>query len=134
MSETCVFCKIVRGEMPSHSIYEDAHVMAFLSIDPIREGHVLVIPKNHVEEFIDMSDTLTSHVMHAVKRIGLHIKEIYKPRRVVEMTQGFDVPHLHVHVVPADSTIEIATGLLNAGKTEPNHEVLASVAQRLRLT
>jgi len=68
----CVFCGIVKGEIPSYKIYEDENVYAFLDIADDVEGHTLVIPKKHYENLIEMPDEELASVMHAVKKISKH--------------------------------------------------------------
>ena len=99
----CVFCRIVRGEVPAKVVYEDDAVLAFLDHRPLFPGHVLVIPKTHVATLADLPPGLIAPLFGAVQRIG----------RAVEAGLGADgsfdainnrvsqsVPHLHVHVVP----------------------------------
>jgi len=101
MSEAdCIFCKIVSGQIPAHKIYEDAEATAFLDIRPVNPGHLLVVPKNHVDEFQDMGGELYEHVMQVVHKLSRRIKTELNPARVGLMVWGFEVAHAHVHVVP----------------------------------
>jgi len=103
--ENCVFCKIVRGEVPSWKVYEDEHTYAFLDIHPVNEYHTLVIPKNHCENIFDVTPRDALHVMKTVKtvvdlyhdKLGINNIQIINSSGV-EAQQ--DVFHLHVHIVP----------------------------------
>jgi len=67
-AENCVFCKIVNSEIPAHKIYEDEHVLAFLDINPINDGHTLVIPKRHYEDFLHLEEKEINSLMQVVQK------------------------------------------------------------------
>lgn len=105
MSDSCVFCKIIKGEIPCYKIYEDDHVIALLDIAPFEKGHTLVIPKCHVPHFTDLPVAELEPVMVAVQKMA---------RRLMEKLpcDGFNllqnngacasqtVPHIHIHIIP----------------------------------
>ncbi len=107
--DNCIFCKIIRGEIPSIKVYEDDRVLAFLDLRPIRPGHTLVIPKQHVDHFMDMDDDLSAHVVHIGNRISRKIRDTLAPPRVGVMVMGFEVAHAHYHVVPMWDSHDIAS-------------------------
>ncbi len=98
--QDCLFCKIAAGEVPAHILHEDAHVMAFLDLHPIREGHALVIPKQHVIWFEDLPEPLATRVTTVAQRIARAMKRLYSVERVSMFYTGIHVPHAHAHVVP----------------------------------
>lgn len=125
-----IFTKIIRGDIPSHKIYEDAHVYAFLDINPVAEGHTLVIPKQQVEFVWDLDDEIYTHLSDAVKKIALHLRERSGAQYIGQQIIGVDVPHAHVHLIPFDD----AATLRNTPSTaDPDHGQLAAVAEKLRL-
>lgn len=126
-----IFTKIIKGEIPSHKIYEDDHVYAFLDIHPIAPGHVLVVPKNQVAFVWDLDDETYDALMAAVKKLALHLRDVLNVPYVGEQIIGVDVPHAHVHLVPF-STIEEYRNRPNQNDT-PDHVALASVAEKIRL-
>lgn len=131
MNEPTIFTKIVRGDIPSHKIYEDAHTFAFLDIHPKTPGHVLVVPKTEVEFVWDLSEADYSALMQAAKMIGSHIREVLGAEYVGMMVEGLGVPHAHVHVFPFSSEDDYhARPDLSA---EPDHAALAVMAEKLRL-
>ncbi len=101
----CIFCSIVAGETPAHKIYEDEHTIAFLEINPSAPGHVMVIPKEHVEDFMDLSGELMVPVINTVQKVA---KMIEKALGADNFTIGVNsgkivgrhVEHMHVHVIP----------------------------------
>lgn len=100
MPSDCLFCRIAAGELPAHKVYEDAHVLAFLDLHPIREGHVLVIPRAHHVWFEDLPEDLATRITTCAQRLARGMKRIYGVERVSLFYTGIHVPHAHAHVVP----------------------------------
>ncbi|MCB2360938.1 HIT family protein [Clostridium estertheticum] len=99
----CIFCKIVKGELPSNLVFEDDLIMCFLTIVPINEGHVLIIPKNHYLDTDEIPTEVVTSMMVLSKRIVKVIKEKYSPDGYSIMQNGGefnDVGHYHMHVFP----------------------------------
>ncbi|NCQ81811.1 HIT family protein [bacterium] len=86
--------------MPAHKIYEDDTILAFLDIFPINEGHVLVIPKQHVSDFHKCDTDLYTHMMVVAQKIAQKIQSVYTPSKVALRAEGFEVNHTHIHVMP----------------------------------
>lgn len=101
----CVFCKIVEGIIPSHKVYEDDDVLAFLDISQVTQGHVLVIPKEHSQNFLTTNKDIMHKVMDVAQRIGQAQMQILGAKGVNILTNvnkeaGQSVYHFHVHVIP----------------------------------
>ena len=101
----CIFCKIITGEIPNHTVYEDVDALAFLDIHPHAKGHTVVVPKSHVESVIDMSDTDLAQVMRGVTQAVVRIEAVLHPDGYNigwndRSAGGQIVPHLHVHILP----------------------------------
>lgn len=127
----CVFCKIVEGDIASHKIYEDDHVLAFLDIDPISNGQTVVIPKAHSEFLWDMEDGNMQLLMTAAKVVARRLKSVLETERVVMLVEGVDVAHSHVVLIPLNTSLREA---MNAHKSvEPDHEKLAELATKISL-
>lgn len=128
----CIFCKIVRGEIPSHKVYEDDAVLAFLTIQPINAGHTLVIPKKHEPDFYNLDEATYTAVMLAAKKIATTVQSKLRPKKTGLFIAGWDVPHAHVHVVPMNDTHDITTAKAMTGSlpTAPDSE-LANVTKLL---
>jgi histidine triad (HIT) family protein len=95
-----VFSKIIAGEIPSYKVFENEHVLAFLDIQPIHLGHVLVVPKTEVDHFYDVPEPYFSAVHQASQKIAQAIRRVTGAPRVGTAVQGFEVPHFHLHLIP----------------------------------
>jgi histidine triad (HIT) family protein len=124
-----IFTKIIKGEIPSHKIYEDDDVLAFLDIHPVMPGHTLVIPKKQVEFVWDLDDETYTTLTLAVKKIALHIRETLDVEYVGEQVIGVDVPHAHVHLIPFTNAIDFHQEADQSAA--PDHAALADMATRL---
>lgn len=127
--EDSIFTKIIRGEIPSHKIYEDDKTFAFLDIHPKTPGHTLIVPKKQVEFLWDLEDADYHAVMETAKKVALRIKEVFKPPYVGELVVGVDVPHAHVHVYQFADMEE--SRRVPDPDAEPDHASLAEVAKKL---
>lgn len=96
----CIFCKIIKEEIPSTKIYEDENILAFLDIKPVNPGHTLVIPKKHYEKMETTSDEIVSNVFITAKKLMKVIKETMSADFVALSVVGIDVPHFHIHLIP----------------------------------
>ena len=126
-----IFTKIIKGEIPSHKIYEDDQVYAFLDIHPISQGHVLVVPKHQVEFVWDLNDDEYAALTMSVKKIALHLRNALAVPYVGEQIIGVDVPHAHIHLIPFSTVGEYRNH--PDPNAEPNHEALAAIAEKIRL-
>lgn len=101
----CIFCKIVNKEIPSHVLYEDEKVIAFLDITQVTKGHTLVIPKKHCETLFDCDDETFVHVMKIAKQMGYHLLTKLEAKGMNMLSNAYEiagqsVPHFHVHLIP----------------------------------
>ena len=106
----CIFCKIVLGEVGSSKVYEDDQILAFMDNYPVREGQVLVIPKNHIDHFSDLPDDLAVKIFLKAHHISKSIKEKFNPERMGLVVHGYGVPHAHMVIVPQHNEDDITTG------------------------
>lgn len=95
-----IFTKIVKGEIPSHKIFENEHFYAFLDINPMAKGHTLVIPKKEVDYLFDVDDAMLSEMIVLSKKIAKAIEKAVECNRVGMMVIGLEVPHAHIHLIP----------------------------------
>ena len=102
-----IFSKIVKGEIPSYKIYEDENYYAFLDINPLKEGHTLVIPKEETDYLFDMDDDLLGGMMVFAKKVALAIDQTISCKRVGVAVLGLEVPHAHIHLVPLNDLRDI---------------------------
>ena len=103
--ESCIFCKIVAGEIPNYTIYEDNHTLAFLDINPHAKGHTVLIPKLHTETLFDMNKELSGELFLNIEKVMEKIQEVLQPDGFNigwnhGQAGGQSVPHLHIHIMP----------------------------------
>ena len=108
----CIFCKIVANEASSSKVYEDNNILAFMDIQPVREGQVLVIPKEHIDHFTDIPDQIAVQIFVQARRIARVIKNKLNPERVGFVVHGYGVSHAHMIVVPQKDTDDITSGTM----------------------
>jgi histidine triad (HIT) family protein len=95
-----IFTRIVNGEIPSYQVAENEHCYAFLDINPLNEGHTLVVPKIEVDYLFDLDDATYAHLFHFAKRVATALGRAVPCLRVGVAVIGLEVPHAHVHLVP----------------------------------
>ena len=95
-----VFTRIIEGDIPGTFVWKDDLCVAFLSIEPLRPGHTLVVPRQEVDHWLDCPADLRDHLMGVAATIGTAINSEWKPERVALLIVGLEVPHLHLHLVP----------------------------------
>ena len=98
--KVCIFCKIIKGEIPCYKVYEDSDSLAFLDINPFVKGHMLIIPKKHYHWLWDMEDEDYIPLMKTVKLIANKLKLAFDIEWVEEVVAGIGVDHAHVHLLP----------------------------------
>lgn len=125
-----IFTEIINGTIPSHKIYEDDKVIAFLDIHPINTGHTLVVPKKQIEYLWDLESNDYLHLMEVVKKLGNHLRSTLRVPYVGMQVIGVDVPHAHVHLIPFTEVSEYHN--VPDISIEPNHGALAAIAKKLQ--
>ncbi|MFA6177812.1 MAG: HIT family protein [Candidatus Paceibacterota bacterium] len=98
--ENCIFCKIVKGEIPCTKIHENQDFLVFLDIQPVSDGHLLIIPKKHIVWIQDADDGIISEIFTLAKKLILAVKKGIGCDYVQLSVVGKDVPHFHVHLIP----------------------------------
>lgn len=102
-----IFSKIIAGEIPSHKIAENEKFFAFLDIFPLREGHVLVVPKTETDKFFDLPDDYLSEMLVFAKPIAKAIERSFHCNRCGIEVVGLEVPHAHLHLIPINSANDL---------------------------
>ncbi len=100
MTKDCIFCKIIAKEIPAEIVYEDDNFLAFMDINPVHPGHILVIPKGHFVWMQETPDEIISKIFVLGKKIMLSLKTAYSADFVQVSVVGNEVPHFHVHLIP----------------------------------
>jgi diadenosine tetraphosphate (Ap4A) HIT family hydrolase len=97
---TTIFTRIIEGQIPGTFVYRDDQCVAFLSINPLAEGHVLVVPIEEVDHWIDMSPELSAHMFAVSHRISRAISDAFPCTRVGLIIAGYEINHCHIHLIP----------------------------------
>ena len=95
-----IFTRIMYGEIPGTFVWQDDLCVAFLSINPLKPGHTLVVPREEVDHWLDCPPGLMGHLLDVSRKIGEAIQAEWEPERVGLMIAGLEVPHMHIHLVP----------------------------------
>ena len=102
-----IFTRIIKGEIPSYRIAEDDYFLAFLDINPLREGHTLVIPKTETDHFFDLEENYLSRILVFAKPIAKAIEKSFPCNRCGMSVIGLEVPHAHLHLIPISSVSDM---------------------------
>lgn len=102
-----VFSKIISGEFPGRFVWRDDRCAAFLSINPLSPGHALVVPVAEVDHWLDVDPELNVHLMRVAQIVGQAQERAFSPARVGLVIAGFEVPHVHLHVIPMSSMAQL---------------------------
>ncbi|MFV0371324.1 MAG: HIT family protein [Azonexus sp.] len=131
---SCIFCRLIAGEIPAARVFEDAETLAFMDLGQVNPGHVLVTHKRHAATLLDLTADEAAALMHTAHRVGLAVQAAFDPPgltllqcngKVAEQT----VFHVHMHVVPRHAADGVA---LSWPRKEPGLAVLEDYAARLR--
>lgn len=126
-----VFTKIIAGELPGRFIYRDDTVVAFLSIEPVAYGHTLIVPVKEIDKWTDIDPELWAQMNEVAQQVGRAVIEAFGSERAGYLLAGFEVPHAHIHVFPANdmSGYNLATAM-RPDETDP--ATMNEAAERLR--
>jgi histidine triad (HIT) family protein len=124
-----VFTRIINGEIPARFVWKDDRCVGFLSINPLKPGHTLVVPRQETDHWLDLDPALLAHVAAVSQSIGKAVQRAFKPAKVGLMLAGLEVPHVHFHVVPIWSAHDLDFG--NAERN-PKPADLDAAARKVR--
>lgn len=102
-----IFSKIIDGSIPSYKVAENDRFLAFLDIQPLVKGHVLVIPKTTTDFIFDMEDELLSELMLFAKQVALKMKKVLPCKKIGVTVIGLEVPHAHIHLLPINGIADM---------------------------
>lgn len=126
---TTLFSRIIAGEIPGTFVHRDDRAVAFMTINPITDGHVLVVPVEEVDQWTDLDPVLSRHLFDLAAWIGGAQKRAFGCERVGLIIAGYEVPHCHLHVIPTNSLADL--NFANAAASV-ERSVLESNAARIR--
>ena len=123
-----IFSRIVAGEIPCYKIAENELFLAFLDVNPLVEGHTLVIPKKEIDYLFDIDDEMYLGLMAFAKRAAIAVKAVVPCKRVGVAVIGLEVPHAHIHLVPLQVMNDIN---FSKAKLNPSAEQLSQMAAKI---
>ena len=124
-----LFTRIIQGELPGRFVWRDERCVAFLTIAPIRPGHLLVVPRQEVDHWLDLAPALAAHLTEVARTLGKALQHAFPCKRVGLMIAGLEVPHTHLHVLPIDRLQDMDFANQDP---EARPEDLDAAAQRVR--
>ena len=123
-----IFSRIIKGEIPSYRIAENERFFAFLDIFPLREGHVLVVPKIEVDNLFDLPKDYLKEILEFAQPIAKAIEKSFNCNRCGVSVIGLEIPHAHVHLIPINSANDLN---FTQSKEKASDEALKKVQQRI---
>ena len=123
-----IFSKIAAGEIPSYKVAEDNRYFAFLDINPVAEGHTLVIPKREEDYIFDLSDDEYAGLQLCAKRVAEAMKKAIPCRRIGVAVMGLEVPHAHIHLIPINKESDMN---FFGEKLSPSPERMKEIAESI---
>lgn len=119
-----IFSRIVQGEIPAHTVAETEEFLAFLDVNPLVMGHVLVIPKQEIDYIFDVDNDVLGRMMVFAKQVAIALKKTVPCKRIGVAVIGLEVPHCHIHLVPMNTMSDI--NFMQA-KLQPSQDDLAAM-------
>ena len=127
-----VFTLIMEGKIPGNFVWQDDKAVAILTIQPIRQGHVLVIPRAEIDQWTDLPLELAAHLMQVSSKIGNALKVAFPATRVGMMIAGLEVPHTHIHLVPMDSMDDLSFAFAKNADQQALQQTAAAIRSVLQ--
>ncbi len=124
-----IFSRIISGELPGRFVWRDEHAVAFLTINPIKPGHTLVVPRAEIDRWTELDPALAAHLMTVAQAVGAAVQVAFSPARIGLVIAGFEVPHTHLHVLPVDSMADFDFA---AAEGAPDPAALDRAAEAIR--
>lgn len=132
---TTIFTRIINREIPGTFVHEDDLCVAFMSINPLADGHVLVIPREEVDHWVNMAPALSSHVFAVSHRISRALQVAFPCERVGVIIAGYEVNHCHVHLVPTTDMSQLdfrnAAATVERGRLQDNADRITAALAAL---
>lgn len=124
-----IFTRIIDGELPGRFVWRDEQAVGLLTIEPLKPGHTLVVPRREVDHWLDLPPELAEHLMRVAQAVGRGIQRAFRPTKVGLVILGLEVPHVHLHVSPIDGMRDLDFARANR---KPDPKEMDAAAERLR--
>ena len=138
MTSSCIFCQIIKGELPGNFVYRDERCTVFLDIHPINPGHVLIVPNKHIERFYDLDEKIAEHLLGVAGKIYRAIRKTTIQCEGANIflsggsVAGQEVGHTHLHIAPRFANDGHKPGFSHADPEAAKSEKLRHIAQEIR--
>lgn len=136
--QDCIFCKIVKGEIPCAKIYENKNLLVFMDIQPINKGHLLIIPKEHNELITNLKDNILEEMIKIARKLDISLRNIKIKCEGVNLfladgeSAGQEVFHVHLHVIPRFKDDGFGFRFPKNYKNKPTQEELNKIAEEIK--
>ena len=133
MGDSCVFCEIIAGRSNVSIVHEDELSLCFMTLRLTRPGECMVIPKIHIDQFIDVPEELLAHLAKVTRTVGRALQDEYSPLRVGMVVHGFGVPHAHFILVPQHDVYDITSGrfaVVENGEVAFRHRLVPALSRK----
>jgi histidine triad (HIT) family protein len=130
-----LFSRIIQGQIPGTFVYRDDFCVAFMTINPITTGHLLVVPIDEVDEWTDLPSELSSHLFKVAAQISEAQKIAFKCARIALIIAGYEIPHCHLHLIPSNSMADLnfENAITSSNRDDLEHSAALIIAELRRM-
>lgn len=127
-----IFTQIMQGKLPGHFVWEDDIAVAIMTIQPLKPGHILVIPREEIDHWDDLSPEQISHLMQVSQTLTRALKKVFNPERVGMVIAGLEVPHTHIHLFPVNQLSDFDFSKARMAESSELAELAEKITQALQ--
>lgn len=127
----CIFCKIIKGEIPCYKIYEDKEVLSFLDINPYSLGHILIMPKKHSRWLWDLKPQEYSKIVERIHFLARKLREVFDTEWIEEVVVGVGVEHTHIHLMPREFDDGLGELPITPLSPRPTQEEMKKIQEKI---
>lgn len=128
-----IFTRIINGEIPCYKVAEDDNFFAFLDINPVKEGHTLVVPKKEISYIFDLEDDYMSQLMIFAKKVAKGIEKAIECERIAIAVVGLEVPHTHIHLIPISEVGDVQFDKKMTLEASKMQEIANAISKEVKL-
>jgi len=128
-----IFTRIINGEIPCYKVAEDDNFFAFLDINPVKEGHTLVVPKKEISYIFDLEDDYMSQLMIFAKKVAKGIEKAIDCERIAIAVVGLEVPHTHIHLIPINEVGDVQFDKKMTLEASKMQEIASKISKEVKL-
>lgn len=132
MNNSCIFCKIIKGEIPCDKVFENKNFLVFLDIKPVSFGHLLIIPKKHTVWMQDGDDKMIAEIFKIAKKMMLALKKSLKCDYIQLSVVGNEVPHFHIHLIPRYTNVKFPNFPTKKYKNLESKKILQKIIKAIK--